>query len=137
MSVMDEAKREVITRWLNKADNDLRTAETMLTVDPPVTDTACFHAQQCVEKYLKAFLVVHDQHVERTHYLPRLVELCGRFDSSMSELNETAVELTDYAVAGRYPDCWREISVQEAGAAVTKAREAKEFIRRRLAIIDV
>ena len=53
---MDEAARTAMSRWLIKADNDLVTARTMLGVDPPVTDTACFHAQQCVEKCLKAFL---------------------------------------------------------------------------------
>ncbi|MBI5117938.1 HEPN domain-containing protein, partial [Candidatus Poribacteria bacterium] len=69
---MDDLKKIAIERWLQKANNDLRTAETMLRVDPPTTDTMCFHAQQYVEKSLKAYLVHIDQHVEKTHYLPRL-----------------------------------------------------------------
>ena len=63
---MDDAKQTTIARWLAKAKNDLITARTMLDTDPPITDIVCFHAQQCAEKALKAFLVVADIHVEKT-----------------------------------------------------------------------
>jgi hypothetical protein len=41
---MDERSRTAIVRWLDKASSDLRTAQTMLSVDAPTTDTICFHA---------------------------------------------------------------------------------------------
>lgn len=48
----------LVRRWIEKADNDLRNAEhTLLLTDDCPFDTACFHAQQCVEKCLKAVLV--------------------------------------------------------------------------------
>ena len=72
---MDEVRKVAVERWLRKAANDLRTGETMVSVDPAVTDTACFHAQQCVEKCLKAFLTFAQRHVEKTHSLPRLLPL--------------------------------------------------------------
>jgi HEPN domain-containing protein len=45
----------VIRAWLAKADNDLKNAVHALSMsaDCP-TDTVCFHAQQCVEKHIKA-----------------------------------------------------------------------------------
>jgi len=45
----------VVAEWVRKAENDIRNAEYTLTMgeDCPY-DTVCFHAQQCVEKYLKA-----------------------------------------------------------------------------------
>lgn len=48
----------LIREWLAKADNDLKTAAhtLMLGADSP-TDTVCFHAQQCVEKPIKALLI--------------------------------------------------------------------------------
>ena len=104
----------------------------MISVDPPVTDTACFHAQQCVEKCLKAFLTVAQRHVERTHSLPLLVKLGGEVDATFAELRDTAVELTDYAVANRYPDDWREIPLDEAVTAVKLAADAMDFVRGRL-----
>jgi HEPN domain-containing protein len=130
---MDEIKRIAIERWLHKAGNDLRTAETMLTVQPPTTDTICFHAQQCMEKSLKAYLVHLDQHVEKTHYLPRLVELCARTDVEFRSLMESARQLTDYAVSDRYPDNWREIPRDEASDAVKKAAEVFRLVKQKLA----
>jgi HEPN domain-containing protein len=47
----------VACEWATEADNDLKTAaHTLKLADKCPTDTVCFHAQQCVEKYLKAFL---------------------------------------------------------------------------------
>ena len=126
---MDEAVKTAVARWLAKAANDLRTAETMVSLVPPVVDTSCYHAQQCVEKCLKAFLTAADRHVERTHSLPRLVELCAEVDSAFGRLADLGVELTGYASQSRYPDDWREIPVDEALAAVEKARETFEFVK--------
>lgn len=126
---MDEAVKMAVARWLSKAANDLRTAETMLSVVPPVVDTSCYHAQQCAEKCLKAFLTAADRHVERTHSLPRLVELCAEVQPAFGRLADAGVELTDYASQSRYPDDWREIPVNEALAAVEKARMAFAFAK--------
>jgi len=124
---MDEAVKTAVARWLAKAANDLRTAETMVALVPPVVDTSCYHAQQCVEKCLKAFLTAADRHVERTHSLPRLVELCAEVEPAFGHLADVGVELTGYASQSRYPDDWREIPVAEAQAAVEKARKAYTF----------
>ena len=129
---MDEAKRTAIFRWLLKAEHDLTTAQTMLTTDPPITDTTCFYAQQCVEKCLKAVLVFAGIHVEKTHYLPRLVELASTHDPGFQALADVGSELTDYAVANRYPDDWREIPIEEAKEAVRKATDTMLFVRGKL-----
>lgn len=90
---------------------------------PELTDNICFHAQQCAEKYLKAFLVYSGIHVEKIHYLPRLIELCGKADPEFHGLMEDAREITDYAASGRYPDSWEEIPFAEAQEAVVKAEK--------------
>ncbi len=38
------------------------------------TDTVCFHAQQCVEKYLKAVLVSEAIDFPKTHDLEELMD---------------------------------------------------------------
>ncbi len=129
---MDEHKRIAINRWLIKAGHDLKTAQTMLITDPPITDTVCFHAQQCAEKSLKAFLTFSDIHIEKTHFLPRLIELCRGINSSFDDLKEAAIALTDYAVEVRYPDDWREIPLNEAVKAVKNAEEIMTFVQREL-----
>jgi len=63
---MDEEALLVIRRWIRKAEHDLATASVVLENKPEVTDTVCFHAQQCVEKSLKAYLTFAGVHVART-----------------------------------------------------------------------
>ena len=49
--------RPGVRQWVAKADRDYRTAETLaasLTRD--LYESTGFHAQQCIEKYAKAFL---------------------------------------------------------------------------------
>ena len=126
---MDEIKEEIVKRWLIKAENDLKIAKTALSFQPDVTDAICFHAQQCVEKSLKAFLVYKSEQIERTHYLPRLVELCAQLEPSFSELYSIAVALTEYSTSTRYPDDWREIPLSEAEQAVRSADTALDFVK--------
>jgi HEPN domain-containing protein len=63
----------VIREWLLKADHDLTTAARTLTLgkDCP-TDTVGFHAQQCVEKYIKALLVFRATPFPKTHNIRAL-----------------------------------------------------------------
>ncbi|OGX39842.1 MAG: hypothetical protein A3G91_04790 [Omnitrophica WOR_2 bacterium RIFCSPLOWO2_12_FULL_50_9] len=44
--------------WLRKGDSGLRSAEILIKEEHPPTDTACFHCQQAVEKYLKGYLTL-------------------------------------------------------------------------------
>jgi HEPN domain-containing protein len=57
---LDENLLEIVDQWAQKAESDLKTAEILLRVrqDCP-TDIICFHVQQCVEKYVKAMLVLN------------------------------------------------------------------------------
>ena len=48
-----------VREWLQKAKADARAMEMVLGGDDPLTDIACFHAQQCAEKSLKAFLTAN------------------------------------------------------------------------------
>jgi len=58
----------VVREWLVKADNDLLNATHTLTLGANCpTDTVCFHAQQCVEKHIKALLVFRATPFPKTH----------------------------------------------------------------------
>ena len=54
--------------WMRKGDSDLADARRTVGSGGPY-DTACFHAQQAVEKYLKALLAFDGQPIPRTHDL--------------------------------------------------------------------
>jgi len=66
---------KAITReWLNRAEEDLSAAELLLT-QPELTNMVAFHAQQTVEKALKAVLEESDITPVKTHSLTRLYGL--------------------------------------------------------------
>lgn len=125
---MDDLDQQV-SRWLDKASRDLTTAQTVLSLEPPITDICCYHAQQCVEKCLKAFLCSQRMDIPRTHDLVRLLEWCLDLEPLLSKFVDTARELTDYVVETRYPDDWYEIPRDEAACSVEKAQEIMTFMR--------
>ncbi len=129
---MDEETRTAVGRWCIKADHDYKTAKLLLVEGPELTDNICFHAQQAAEKYLKAFLVYSGLHVEKIHYLPRLIELCSKADPQFHDLIEDAREITDYAASGRYPDGWEEIPLSEAKEAVQKSEKIMAFVKAKI-----
>ena len=61
--------------WIQKAEGDYRTAQWLQQDPDPVYDSICFHAQQCIEKYLKAWLQEANIPVPRTHNLEELLML--------------------------------------------------------------
>ena len=115
-----------------KAENDLKNAAhtVRLKTDCP-TDTVCFHAQQCVEKYLKALLVLNGIDFSRTHQISTLLALLPA-QVRPSSTQEEQDRLTEYAVTTRYPGDYDPISREEAQAAVQLARRLRNQVRRRL-----
>ncbi len=94
------------------------------------TDAVCFHAQQCIEKYLKAVLVFTKIPFPKTHDIEEIVSLMPshlRPDLAKEEQGF----LTEYATGPRYPG-WGEVSLTEARRAVTIARRVRKEIRAKL-----
>jgi len=98
-------KMEIVSAWIRKAESDLITAQHSLKNIRRNTpyDTICFHAQQCAEKYLKAFLTFHEIEFEKIHDLKKLISLASKVDKVFIEVLELADKLTDYAVDNRHP----------------------------------
>ncbi len=130
---MDEATLEVVERWLTRARQDLAAAETLLSGYPSNNPNCCFHVQQCVEKALKSFLAGRGEHLENTHDLVRLLNICASLDNDFTNLYNAVEQLNEYAVTTRYPDDWREINDEEAAEAVDTAKSAFCFIEKRIA----
>lgn len=61
--------------WMQKGDSDRLNAD-RTTQTPGPYDTACFHAQQAVEKYLKAVLAFSGSPILRTHDLEDIDNSC-------------------------------------------------------------
>jgi len=81
---MDEAKRELVQQWLQKALHDLIAARSLGQQKPTVMDVAIYHCQQAAEKAVKAFLVFRDQEPGR---IPRLMMAQKRCPIAPSRLS--------------------------------------------------
>ena len=108
--------------WLAKAALDLRAAEHERTATPPLTGDMVFHAQQLVEKSLKAFLSWHDQPFRKTHSLVELGRQCAQLQPDLEPLLREAAPLTEYAWKFRYPGEEEEPALEEADAALGLAQ---------------
>ncbi len=124
---MDQSLKEEVNRWILKAENDLKNIELQINTKTIIPDTACFHAQQAVEKFLKAFIVYNSTEPERTHKIEKLLEKCAKIDSSFMEYS-FAVRLTEYAVEARYPDDYYEITTGEVTEAYNIALKIKNLV---------
>lgn len=123
----------IITRqWIHRADEDLAVARRLLTpADGCPTASVCFHAQQGVEKYLKALLVWRQTDFPKTHNLAELVaRLPARLHLGLTPKQQE--QLTDYAVVTRYPGNYPPLTHAEAQAAVRCCRRVRQVIRRLL-----
>jgi HEPN domain-containing protein len=120
-------KPDPVALWLHKAEEDLRMAELALGQDHPLTSSACFHCQQCAEKYLKALLIRRNIKFPPTHDLGSLVSKLIELFPESEDLRERAEELTEYAVEVRYPDDFYTPTVREAREALSVAISIKEF----------
>jgi HEPN domain-containing protein len=119
---------EYVKKWLTKAANDLKVAENELKVptENMVTDAICFHSQQAVEKYLKAYLITRDVEFGKTHNLEFLLELCIKEDPEFKKID--VGNLSFFAVEARYPDEFYIPSLDEAQEYVVIVRQVKEFV---------
>src|SRR5262245_37852782 len=110
------ARKPDIRPWIYKAEEDYRAALTLARKrKDPVPDNVCFSAQQCVEKYLKAFLVYHRKGFPRTHDLAELLKIALVVDPPLAVTRVNVRELLPYAVTFRYPG--KEATTEESRRA--------------------
>lgn len=119
---------EYAREWIRKAEADRKAAVRALTDSRRSKDQAeiaCFHAQQCAEKYLKAALACGNKPIPRIHDLLALAHLLRRFHFPTVTLRKDLQLLNQYGVEIRYPG---------SSATILEARKAvaamKRIIRR-------
>lgn len=129
---MNDLNQEVLRKvkqWLACADEDLCLAQCGLTLmsECPYRLIA-YHAQQCVEKYLKAYLVHRKVDFPYTHNISRLLELCVEL-VIWPEMFQEAKQLTPYAITTRYPGEDEEVTKEEAEQAIHLATYVKQVVQ--------
>ena len=113
--------RKIVYDWVNKANQDIRSAQILLTQKPPLLYPACFHAQQAAEKYLKTLLTWWHIEVPKTHELGKLLKMIEVRDSDLAAKLLDVIVLNTYAVDIRYPGDQPEPSQAESHEALALA----------------
>lgn len=119
--------------WVARAEEDYSIAAASLRRKQVWTYGACFHSQQCAEKYLKAILVAREQPFPKVHDLLTLNTLCEQaglltgFDPAQLDL------LSAYAVRVRYPG--ENPTLDEARQAVSIAKSVRRIARKWLGLV--
>jgi len=119
-------------QWIELADKDLALAEhTAKTMRPVPHEIVCFHCQQFVEKYLKAFLVSKGQEPPYIHDLVKLTALCEAENPELGQIKQKCIILTQYGVQPRYPNDM-EINEEDMTRALHFAADIKAFMLEKL-----
>ena len=118
-----------VKQWMGYGDEDLRLARHGLTLSSGCPyRLIAYHAQQCTEKYLKAYLVFHRIDFPYTHNISRLLELCDE-KSKWAEKVYEAEELTPFAITTRYPGEDEKVTRKEALRAIDIATKVRQVVR--------
>jgi HEPN domain-containing protein len=123
-------KKEEILKWFEKADNDIITAKKSIDCPPIVLDSACFHCQQAIEKYLKAYILYQGKDIKKTHNINFLKDTCTEYDPDFE--NFDFKELSVFAVDIRYPDDSLVPTLDEAKEYIQLAEEIKELVLKKV-----
>jgi HEPN domain-containing protein len=116
--------------WVERAEEDYLLALSAIRRKSPLTCGATFHAQQCIEKYIKALLASRQVLFPRTHDLAALGTLC-RQNGIILPVSDNDLELLSaFAVEAHYPGTLP--SQEEAKEALQVARTLRRFVKKLL-----
>ncbi|MBN1140720.1 MAG: HEPN domain-containing protein [Deltaproteobacteria bacterium] len=133
MPAIDRDILAKVRQWMQYGDDDLLLAKHGLNLASSAPyRLIAYHAQQCGEKYLKAFLVLHTIDFPFTHNLSRLIELAQQITLFPDALWEAEI-LTPYAITARYPGEDEPVTAKEANQAINIAEQTRQLILQALA----
>ena len=124
----DELRAALARSYVASADEDWAWVEAGVADAGLPASPMGFHAQQTIEKLLKALLITFGVEPEEQHSIARLVQQIARLDRSVAEAIAATTQLTPYAVHHRYPPrnplATRTVNRKEVLEIVRVAREA-------------
>lgn len=113
--------------WVKKAEDDYTTVNLLRQNAISSMDIICFHTQQCIEKYLKAWLQEKNIPIPRTHRLEDLLDLIIPYIPEWNSWKSDLTTLSNHAVDFRYPG--KSATRENMEIAVTKCDVVRQEIR--------
>ncbi len=119
--------RAEVSGWLEKAEADYQNAR-ILSRQRKVflSDNICWSCQQSAEKYLKAYLISHQQPYPRSHDLVQLGNLCALLDPDFDLIAEAVAAIDQFGTDIRYPGV--SASPENARQAFAALKRVRAFV---------
>ena len=115
---------ETTIEWFNFADADYDSAIILNNAHRKHNEIICYHCQQAVEKYLKAFICYNGIIPPKIHVLEILCASCSKFDLSFDQIAKECAYLSPFAIHSRYP-----LEMEITGSNTAKALEIAEKVK--------
>lgn len=120
--------KPITSEWVEKAEEDwVVMLKSYRARKDPAYNAACFHAQQCIEKYLKARLEEAGIGFKKTHDLIELMSTTLAVEPTWISLRNELDYLNNFSVIYRYPG--HSATKAEAKDAVSACRKVRLIIR--------
>ena len=116
--------------WISRARSNLVLAKSRIL--GAYLEDLCFAAQQAAEKSIKAVMIAREVDFPYVHDLGSLLALLEETGEIVPEAIRTAVSLTTYATATRYPNADTPVTEQEYREAITIAEAVVRWAEERL-----
>lgn len=116
--------------WMNRARSNLVLAQNR--IPDAYLEDLCFDAQQAAEKAIKAVMIARGIEFPYVHDLGSLLSFLEEIEEPVPEAIRTAVSLTTYATATRYPNTGAPVTEQEYQDAVAIAEAVVRWAEERL-----
>lgn len=131
---MENRESKLSLDWFQIADKDLKRAEIMLSAKDSAA--AGVFIQQCIEKYLKGYLLSKGWELKKTHNLIKLLNYAVKYDVSFEDFRELCEKATTYYTIERYPFFLKfDVTKEEIKNCLTKTKKLKEKIFKRSKVL--
>ncbi len=128
------AMNPLTLEWAQKAERDYTAIALHKQVTSPDFDLICFHAQQCIEKYLKAWIQEANIPFPKSHDLLGLLGLILPTIPSWHDWQTDLSIIAPYAVEFRYPG--KSATAENAEHAVKTCNIVREAVREALKLSE-
>jgi len=125
---MKESNKSSVPEWFAKGDHDIESAQYLFD-HKGHTDTVAVLIQQCIEKYLKGYLIHHGWKLKKTHDLQELVIEASKIDKTFEIFEDSCINISRYYMDTRYPGFPTDYSRDEIKESLDVAKNIMKKIK--------